>query len=231
MPVSEWQSREAALIGEKNIEKLASSSVLKFGAGGVGSYAIEALARAGIGKITVVDGDIVAESNINRQLIADTTTIGRKKAETAVERIRKINPLCQAVAICEFADNNNTENIISAAVPDYIIDAIDCVATKLLIAVYASENHIPLIASMGTGNKLKPSLLEISDISKTSVCPLARVMRRELRNRGIYHLPVLFSREQPIKTGMRTPASISFVPSVGGLLIAGYVIRNILKID
>ncbi len=229
MPVSEWQSREAALIGEENIKKLASSSVLVFGAGGVGSYAIEALARAGVGKITVADGDTVAESNINRQLIADITTIGRKKAEVAVERILKINPLCQVGAICEFADKSNTESIISEAAPDYIVDAIDCVATKLLIAVYASENHIPLIASMGTGNKLNPSLLEISDISKTSVCPLARVMRRELRNRGIHHLTVLFSKEEPIKTGKRTPASISFVPSVGGLLIAGHVIRSILE--
>lgn len=228
MPVREWQSREAALIGEENIEKLAHASVLVFGAGGVGSYVIEALARAGVGKITVVDGDRVAESNINRQLVADTTTVGREKSEVAAERINKINPACTAAAVPLFADASNTAEIISSATPDFIADAIDCVTTKLLIAEYAAEHGIPLISSMGTGNKLDPSFLSISDISKTSVCPLARVMRRELRLKGINHLPVLFSTEQPVKTGMRTPASISFVPSVGGLMIGGYIVRKLI---
>ncbi len=229
MATKEWLSREAALIGEEAVGKLASASVLVFGAGGVGSYTIEALARAGIGKITVVDGDNVSLSNINRQLIADTTTVGRKKAEVSVERILRINPDCLAFAVSEFADSDNTERIIEASEPDFIVDAIDCVSTKLLIAEYASKNKLPLISSMGTGNKLDPSLLEISDISKTSVCPLARVMRKKLKNIGITSLPVLFSKEEPKKTGERTPASISFVPSVGGLLIAGYVIRKIIE--
>lgn len=228
MSVKEWQSREAALIGEENIKKLTRSSVLVFGAGGVGSYVIEALARAGVGKITVVDGDTVAESNINRQLVADTTTVGKDKSAVAAERIIKINPECSAVSLPLFADASNTADIIASAEPDFIADAIDCVATKLLIAEYAVRHGIPLISSMGTGNKLDPSLLTISDISKTSVCPLARVMRRELRQRGIDHLPVLFSTEQPVKTGMRTPASISFVPSVGGLMIGGYIVRKLI---
>lgn len=228
MPVREWQSREAALIGEENIEKLARASVLVFGAGGVGSYVIESLARAGIGRITVVDGDRVAESNINRQLIADTTTVGRYKSEVAAERVKRINPDCTAVSVPLFADASNTAEIIASAAPDFIADAIDCVTTKLLVAEYAAEHGIPLISSMGTGNKLNPSLLEISDISKTAVCPLARVMRRELRQRGITRLPVLFSTEQPVRTGMRTPASISFVPSVGGLMIGGYIVRKII---
>ncbi len=227
MPVREWQSREAALIGEENIEKLARASVLVFGAGGVGSYVIESLARAGIGRITVVDGDRVAESNINRQLIADTTTVGREKSEVAAERVKRINPDCTAVSVPLFADASNTAEIIASAAPDFIADAIDCVTTKLLIAAPA-EHGIPLISSMGTGNKLDPSLLEISDISKTAVYPLARVMRRELRQRGITRLPVLFSTEQPVRTGMRTPASISFVPSVGGLMIGGYIVRKII---
>lgn len=231
MATNEWLSREAALIGEEAVKKLMSASVLVFGAGGVGSYTIEALARAGVGKITVVDGDTVSVSNINRQIIADTTTVGRKKAEVSAERILKINPASLAVPISEFADSGNTEKIIETSKPDFIVDAIDCVSTKLIIAEYASKNNIPIIASMGTGNKLDPSLLEISDISKTSVCPLARVMRKELKNRGITRLPVLFSKEEPKKTGERIPASISFVPSVGGLLIGGYVIRKIIGVS
>ncbi len=228
MPVKEWLSREEALIGEEAVKKLLSSSVLVFGAGGVGSYAIEALARAGVGKITVVDGDTVSESNINRQLIADTSTVGLKKAEVSSERIKRINPECDAVAVSLFADGTNTEKIIKNASPDFIVDAIDTVSSKLIIAELSVKLGIPLISSMGTGNKLDPSAFEITDIKKTSVCPLARVMRRELKARGIVSLPVLYSREEPVKLGSRTPASISFVPSSAGLMIAGYVINELI---
>lgn len=226
----EWLSRETALIGEEKVDRLTSSSVLVFGAGGVGSYVIEALARAGVGSVTVVDGDTVSESNINRQLIADRSTVGRQKAEASVERILKINPECRAVAIPAFADASNTEDIIKNAAPDFIVDAIDSVTTKLIIAEYAERNGIPLISSMGTGNKLDPSKFEIADISKTSVCPLARVMRRELKARGVRKLTVLYSKEEPVRVGERTPASISFVPSAAGLLIAGHVIKNLIGI-
>ncbi len=224
----EWLSREAALIGEEAVEKLKQARVTVFGVGGVGSYTVEALARAGIGSLTLIDGDEVALSNLNRQLIADHTTIGKKKAEVAANRVKAINPACEVTAHAVFADGSNTAEILMASRPDFIVDAIDCVTTKLLIAAWAKDNGIPLIASMGTGNKLDPAKLQIADISKTSVCPLARVMRRELRLRGINHLPVLFSTEDPVKVGQRTPASISFVPSVGGLLMAGYVIRSLI---
>lgn len=203
MSVKEWQSRQAALIGEDGINRLANSKVTVFGVGGVGSYVTEALARCGIGSIVVVDGDTVSESNINRQLIADTTTIGRQKAELAVERIKKINPLCNATAVCSFADTTNTAKIISDSHCDFIVDAIDCVSTKICIAEYAIKNNIRIISSMGTGNKLDPSKFAVSDISKTSVCPLARIMRKELRLRGIFHMPVLFSTEPPVKTELK----------------------------
>lgn len=224
----EWLSREAALIGEEAVARLATARVTVFGIGGVGSYTVEALARAGIGSLTLIDGDEVALSNLNRQLIADHTTLGIKKAEAAAKRVLTINPNCQVIAKAVFADMTNTAALLDEARPDYIVDAIDCVTTKLLIAEWARDHRVPLIASMGTGNKLDPSLLRIADLSKTSVCPLARVMRRELRTKGISHLPVLFSTEEPVKTGCRTPASISFVPSVGGLLIAGHVIKELI---
>ncbi len=225
----EWLSREAALIGEEAVETLKRARVTVFGVGGVGSYTVEALARCGIGALTLIDGDEVALSNLNRQLIADHTTIGQKKAEVAASRVKAINPACEVTAHTVFADGSNTADLLSASRPDFIVDAIDCVTTKLLIAEWARDSGVPLIASMGTGNKLDPSKLQIADISKTSVCPLARVMRRELRLRGINHLPVLFSTEDPVKVGQRTPASIAFVPSTGGLLIAGYVVRQLIQ--
>jgi len=224
----EWLSREAALIGEEAVAKLTAARVTVFGVGGVGSYTVEALARAGIGALTLIDGDEVALSNLNRQLIADRTTLGQNKAEVAAKRVTSINPSCEVTAKAVFADASNTAALLEEAKPDYIVDAIDCVTTKLLIAEWARDRKVPLIASMGTGNKLDPAKLQIADLAKTSVCPLARVMRRELRARGILHLPVLFSTEEPVRTGSRTPASISFVPSVGGLLIAGHVIRELI---
>ncbi len=223
----EWLSREAALIGDEGVARLQQASVAVFGVGGVGSYAVEALVRAGIGELTLVDGDTVALSNLNRQLIADRNTLGRRKAEVAAERVLAINPACRVTAKAVFADGTNTAALLEEASPDFIVDAIDTVTTKILIAEWARDHGVPLIASMGTGNKRDPEKLQIADLAKTSVCPLARVMRRELRARGILHLPVLFSTEEPVRTGLRTPASLSFVPSVGGLLMAGYVINRL----
>jgi tRNA A37 threonylcarbamoyladenosine dehydratase len=177
----------------------------------------------------LIDGDRVSESNINRQLIADITTIGKWKAEAAAERVRKINPDCTVTAVNEFADSSNVDRILTEANADYVVDAIDCVTTKLLIALWAQEHNVPVISSMGTGNKLDPSKFVVTDISKTSVCPLARVMRRECKAKGIRKLTVLYSTEEPVKTGLRVPASISYVPSCAGLMIAGHVIRSIIN--
>lgn len=224
-----WLEREYSLIGEDAVDRLTSASVIVFGCGGVGGYTIEALARAGVGKLTVVDNDRVNETNINRQIIATRKTIGQLKTEALRDRISDINPDCEVECISVFADESNIKEIIDNAGPDFIVDAIDSVTSKLLIAQYADEKNIPIIASMGTGNKLDPERLKIADISKTHTCPLARVMRRELGIRGIKHLTVLFSDEPPVKVGSRTPASISFVPSAAGLIIAGHVIRNIIK--
>ncbi|MBQ3184105.1 MAG: tRNA threonylcarbamoyladenosine dehydratase [Clostridia bacterium] len=224
-----WLEREYSLIGEEAVEKLNNASVLVFGCGGVGGFTIEALVRAGVGTLTVVDNDTVNESNINRQIIATRKTIGQLKTEAVRNRVSDINPDCRVECISVFADATNIKEIIDNADPDFIVDAIDSVTSKLLIAEYATEKNIPIISSMGTGNKLDPERLKIADISKTHTCPLARVMRRELGQRGIKHLTVLFSDEPPVKIGSRTPASISFVPSAAGLIIAGHVIREVIK--
>ncbi len=224
-----WLEREITLIGENKVDKLTRTSVLVFGCGGVGGYAIEALVRSGVGKLTVVDSDVINESNLNRQIIATRRSLGMLKTVAIAQRAADINPECRVETVSEFADETNIKRIIDEAEPDYIIDAIDTVSSKLLITEYAAERKIPIISSMGTGNKLDPERLHISDISKTHTCPLARVMRRELSLRGIKHLDVLWSDEPPVKTGMRTPASISFVPSCAGLIIAGHVIRRIIS--
>lgn len=224
-----WLQRQNALIGEEATDRLKNSRVMIFGIGGVGSYVTEALCRAGVGSLILVDGDCVSESNINRQLIADTETIGRPKAEVGAERVRRINPLCDVIPENVFADGTNTASLLEKYSPDYIVDAIDCVSTKLLIAVWAEEHSTPIISSMGTGNKLDVTKFKIDDIYKTSVCPLARVVRRELKSRGVKSLTVLYSTEEPVKTGERVPASISFVPSSAGLMIAGHVIKSIIK--
>ncbi|MBQ7794642.1 MAG: tRNA threonylcarbamoyladenosine dehydratase [Clostridia bacterium] len=221
------------LIGTENIEVLKNSSVAVFGIGGVGSFVAEALARCGVGKILLVDNDTVSLSNINRQLIALHSTVGRAKTEVMKERITDINPLCNV----ETADVFYTEsNDIDLSGYDYIVDAIDTVSSKLTLICEAKRLNIPIISSMGTGNKLDASHFKIADISKTSVCPLARVMRKELKVRGITKLKVLYSDEQPrtptitlSEAGRRQiPASISFVPSVAGLLIAGEVVRDLI---
>ncbi len=221
-------SRTERLIGKDALLKLKSSNIIVFGLGGVGSYTVEALVRSGVGKITVVDKDEVDITNINRQLYALHSTVGKPKAEVAKERILDINPECEVTSIRkmylpENADEFNLQSF------DYIIDAVDCVTAKISLAEKAEELSIPIISSMGTGNKLDPTQFKISDIFSTSVCPLCRVMRTQLKRHGVKHLKVLYSEEIPITDGERTPASISFVPSVAGLIIAGEVIKDIIK--
>ena len=228
--MKEQYTRSAELFGEEAIEKLNRSHICIFGVGGVGSYTVEALARAGIGKFTLVDGDRVALSNINRQLIATHSTVGEEKVEVAKIRILDINPDAEVRVVNAFVTPEMIEGLGLFDV-DYIVDAIDSVSTKLALVEFAEKNRIRIISSMGTGNKIDPSRFRIADISKTSVCPLARVMRVELRKRGIHHLRVIFSDEMPhVASGekKRVPASCSFVPSVAGLMLAGEVIRDII---
>ena len=218
-------SRTEALIGRDNLEKLNSKSVIIFGVGGVGSYSAEAIARAGVGKITLVDSDTVALSNINRQIIALHSTVGRNKTTVMRERILDINPFCKVVEMPIFYDEN-TE--IDFSEYDFIVDCIDSVDSKIHLIKEANRFNVQIISSMGTGNKLCPEKLEIADISKTSYCPLARAVRTKLKKEGIYSLPCVYSREEPKKSA-GVPASISFVPSVAGLLIASFVIRELIK--
>jgi tRNA A37 threonylcarbamoyladenosine dehydratase len=223
--------RTRRLIGSEALERLFNSKVLVFGVGGVGSYVVEALARSGVGEIVLFDCDIVAKSNINRQIIATEDTVGKPKVDVAKERILSINPNATVVANHVFVDKAVIDSLDFSGV-SYIVDAIDNVTAKIALVLKAKEQGVNIISSMGTGNKLHPEMLKIADISKTSVCPLARVMRYELRRLGVNHLKVLFSEEKPItpQGDARLPASISFVPSVAGLLIAGEVIRDIAKI-
>lgn len=214
--------RTIALIGENAFEKLQNSHVCVFGCGGVGSYALEALARSGVGEITLVDADFVQQSNINRQLIALHSTINFPKVQAAKNRILDINPLCKVNAVEMFYDENSelTFNF------DYIVDAIDSVPSKLHLIEQAVIRKIPIISAMGAGNKLDPALLRVSDISKTEYCPLAKKIRVSLRKRGINHLKVVYSPEEPV-TNLHPPGSIAFVPSVAGLLMASEVIKDI----
>lgn len=233
-------SRTEILIGAEAQEKLAGSTVAVFGVGGVGSHCIEALARCGIGHLVLVDNDTVSLTNINRQSIAYHSTVGQYKTHVMKQRIADINPAARVSTFETFVLPDNLEALLDNAGPvDYLIDAIDTVAAKLAIAGYAAEHGIPLIASMGTGNKLHAELFEIADISETSVCPLCRVMRRELKKRDIHHLKVLYSKEQPltpvcaseeITSKRAVPGSISFVPPVAGLLIAGEAVRDLLNL-
>jgi len=217
--------------------KLQESCVLVFGLGGVGSYVAEALVRAGVGHLIVCDNDKITLSNINRQLLAVHSTVGRSKVSVAIERYRDINPDLQICGYESFILPDNCEEFFDMLMmtPDYVADCIDTVSGKLAIIEECNKRNIPVISSMGTGNKLHPELFEITDIKKTSVCPLCRVMRRELKERGIEHLPVLYSTEEPIKQtasadGDRpTIGSISTVPSVAGLLIGNHIIQEIRK--
>ena len=226
-----WLNRTQYLIGEENIEKLKNAHVAVLGLGGVGSYTIEALARSGIGHLTLVDKDVIDITNINRQLIADTTTIGKPKVEIAKKRLLKINPNLEITIHQTFYDVTKVEDFFSTSY-DYIIDAIDTISSKLSLIEEANKRHIPIISCMGTGNKLDPTLFEVADITKTSVCPLAKIIRKELKERGIPHLKVVYSKEIPHRFDVefkQTPASISFVPSVAGLILAGEVIKDLLQ--
>lgn len=231
----EWHERTRAILGNEGIEKLKNSKIIVFGVGGVGSYVCEALARGGVGSITLVDNDTVSKTNINRQLIALNSTIGKNKTLVMAERIADINPECKVNCINEFVLYDNINSVLNEKY-DYCIDAVDTVTAKLAIILKCVELNIPVISSMGTGNKLHPELFEITDIYKTSVCPLAKVMRKELKARGIKELKVCYSKEIPLKPlhtedmkGKRpAPGSVSFVPSTAGLVIAGHVIRELL---
>lgn len=223
--------REAMLLGEEAIKKLEGSYVALFGLGGVGSYAAEALARSGVGRILLIDNDVVSKSNINRQLCALQSTVGRYKVDVVAKRLLDINP---DIIIEKRYDFVLPENISSFDFEgfDYVIDAIDTVSAKLAIAQSATEHGTPMISCMGTGNKLDPTALTVTDIAKTTVCPLARVMRRELKKRGITHLPVVFSTEEPkqqinVEGKKVPPASVAFVPSVAGLIAASEAIKSI----
>lgn len=222
-------SRTESLIGKENIEKLKNSKVAIFGIGGVGSYTVEALVRAGIQNFVLVDKDVVDETNLNRQIIATTKTIGKPKVEVAKERIREINPNAKVEIYQEFFMPDTREDILSKDI-SYIVDCVDTVTAKIELVQRAKKLNIPIISSMGTGNKLDGTKFEVSDIYKTSVCPLAKVMRKELKQRNIENLKVVYSKEEPKKIkDSKTPASISFVPSVCGLIIAGEVIKDICK--
>lgn len=236
--MSERFEREEMLIGAEGVRRLKSSRVALFGVGGVGSYAAEALARAGVGEIDIIDNDTVSMSNINRQLPALTSTVGRLKIDVVSERLADINP---EIKVNKYADFVLPETIDKYDFTryDYVIDAIDTVSAKLAIIERATAAGVPVISSMGTGNKLDPTAILVSDIQKTDTCPLARVMRRELKARGINHLKVVWSRETPrmplfevkSESGKVSPASISFVPSVAGLIAAGEVIKHISGVN
>ena len=228
-------SRTAILIGEENLQKLKNARVAVFGVGGVGGYVVEALARSGVGSLDLIDKDTVSESNVNRQIIALHSTVGKLKTEVAAERAKDINP-----DICVRTHNlfylPETANQFDFSAYDYIVDAIDTVSGKIALIERAKEANTPVISSMGAGNKLDPTKFEVADISKTSVCPLARVMRRELKKRGIEHLKVVYSKEEPLpsplideESGKSIPGSIAFVPSVVGLILAGEVIKDLIK--
>ncbi len=243
-------ARTELLLGEAGLRRLMQSTVMVLGVGGVGSHCIEALARSGVGRLILVDNDRVSISNINRQSIALHSTIGRYKTEVMKEKIADICPQTEVITYECFILPENIESIFDP-MPDYVIDAVDTVTAKLAAIEKSMEYGVPIISSMGTGNKLHAELFEITDISKTSVCPLSRVMRRELRSRGIERLKVLYSAEKPIVVSKDTapnpqndkmqhrqpeesrrravPGSISFVPPAAGLLIAGEVIRDLLR--
>ena len=226
-------SRTELIIGKEGIEKLKDSKVAIFGLGGVGSYVLEACVRAGIGNFILVDKDEVDITNLNRQIITTRKTIGKPKVEVAKERILEINPEANVEIYQEFF-MPETKGILDESI-DYIVDAVDTVTAKIELVVRANRLNIPIISCMGTGNKLDPTKFEVADIYKTSVCPLAKVMRKELKTRGIKKLKVVYSKEEPIKRQAndelrkKVPASISFVPSVAGLIIAGEVIKDILE--
>ena len=237
----EWLERTALLFGPEAMERLARSRVAVFGLGGVGGYVVEALARSGVGALDLIDSDGLSLSNRNRQLLATEATLGRSKAEAAAERVRSINPDCR-VRCRELFYLPGTRDQFDFHDYDYVVDAIDTVTGKLALIEAAREAGTPIISSMGTGNKTEASLLEVADLYETSVCPLARIMRRECRRRGIEHLKVVYSREKPLRPlekiqtpgekGRRDiPGSTAFVPGAAGLILAGEVVKDLIAFD
>lgn len=234
--MSEIFKRTQMLLGSDAIKTLGASAVAVFGVGGVGGGVVEALARGGIGRIDLIDNDTVSKSNINRQLAATHSTVGMLKTEAAKRRISEINPDCEVNTFNIFILPENIDKFDFTPY-DYVVDAIDTVSGKIAIIESCSKQKIPVISSMGTGNKLDPTKFEITDIYKTSVCPLARVMRTEMKKRGIKKLKVLYSKEEPLKPiitetterGKAVPGSVSFVPPVAGMIIGGEVIKDLIK--
>lgn len=231
-------SRTELLLGEEALQRLQNSRVAVFGLGGVGGYAVEALARSGIGMLDLVDHDTISLTNINRQILATHETVGMEKAIAAAQRVRQINPDAVVHAHTVFY-TPETQDQFDFSEFDYIIDAIDTVTGKLALVQNAQKVGTPIISSMGTGNKLDPTAFRVADISKTKFCPLARIMRKELRHRGIEHLKVVYSEEEPLTPSQslqeeapgrrQLPGSVAFVPSVAGLIIAGEVIKDLIK--
>lgn len=234
-------SRTELLIGAEALKKINNSKVAIFGIGGVGSFVVEGLSRAGIGSFILIDNDNISITNLNRQLIALHSTIGENKAEAAKRRILDINPDANVEIVNEFFTPSSTDFFDSSI--NYIVDAIDTITSKIELVDRANKHNIPIISSMGTGNKMDPTKFEISDIYKTSMCPVAKILRKELKKRKIERLKVVYSKEEPIKnyvvneteykgaTNNKVPGSISFVPSVAGLIIAGEVIKDLIKND
>ncbi len=218
--------RLATLVGESQVSSLSNYHIMIFGMGGVGGYAAEAVARCGIGKITLVDFDTVNESNINRQLCALTSTLERNKAEVMAERLRDVNSDAEIIA-CPTRYTSETKELFFSQKPDYIIDAIDCVTDKISLICEAKTRNIPIISAMGAGNKLDATLFKVADINKTKVCPLAKIMRKELGIRGIKHLKVVYSEELPV-IKERTPGSSVWAVGTAGLIIAGEAIKDLI---
>ena len=236
--MGEQFSRTALLLGEEALDKLAACRVAVFGVGGVGGHCVEALARSGVGALDLIDSDTVCLSNLNRQIIALHSTIGRKKVDVAAERVHDINPECK-VTVYPIFYLPETQEQFDFSVYDYVVDCIDTVKGKLSLADQAQTAGTPIISAMGAGNKLDPTRFEVADIFETSVCPLARVMRTECRKYGIAHLKVVYSKEPPLhlhetaqtedKAGRPAPGSVAFVPSVAGLIMAGEVVRDLIS--
>ncbi len=222
-------AREITLIGEESVLRLVNASVTVIGLGGVGGYVCEMLARAGVGRLELVDFDTVSESNLNRQVIALTDTVGEKKCDVMLERVKKINPECEVSVHDVFITKENADALIVDCDTDIYIDAIDNVTAKLALIESAKARGRYIFSSMGTGNKLDSSGYKIADISKTSVCGLARAIRRELKKRGVEGLDVLYSTEEVIQIGERTPASICYMPAFAGLMIAEFIIKKITE--
>jgi tRNA A37 threonylcarbamoyladenosine dehydratase len=228
--LEDWRTRTALIIGAAGIAALERARVVVIGLGGVGSWCAEALARAGVGALDLVDADVVAPSNINRQLVADTTTIGQPKAEVATRRILAINPACRVVPHVTWVDSESLPRLLMPA-PDYVADAIDSIGSKLDLIAGAVGAGIPIVSSMGAGNKLDPTRFRVADISATHTCPMARAVRTGLRHRGIARgVTVVFSDEPPASSASRPPGSFAPVPAAAGLAMASVILRNLIRV-